>query len=256
MSADKTDVKQLTLDCGGGVEGSGTIRLDGVIHHPGGDVSNLLPDLQVNADIPLSTRLIEALPPEASDLLKGLIISGHVTFDGTVERDPAQPGDAMAGMHLAGAVGMRDGSVKAADGTWALSQIAVKSTLQNSKLQLDSASADVLNGIHLIALGNIDLLTRQGKFQLAADAQQFQLPKDAPHFAPVAGKRDMWTTYHPAGPIDLHAQALITLGSPTSRPAAKPAVAEIFPGVRIDNYTADMTAQGLSLSNAAWPATI
>jgi hypothetical protein len=251
LSDDQTDVHDFTINCG--ADRSGKIQLNGVIHHPGGDVANLLPVLTVKADIPLDSRLIKALPPEASALFKGITIAGRLAFDGTVERKSAQPGDPLAGVHLAGAVGMREGTVRSTDGAWALSQIAVQAALHDGQLQLDSASADILNGIHLSAAGEIDLLHRTGTLQLAADSQQFPLPPDAPSFVPPAAK-DLWKSYQPAGPIDLHAQATLTLGALNAGATTQPAVPNILPNVQLDTYACTVTAQGVTLSNLAWPA--
>ncbi len=52
LSADQTEVNGMTVRCG--PDGSGLVRLDGVIKHPGGDVANLLPNLRVQR----SCRLI------------------------------------------------------------------------------------------------------------------------------------------------------------------------------------------------------
>jgi hypothetical protein len=249
LSADKTDVHSLTIACG--ADHSGSVRLNGVIHHPGGDVANLLPDLAVIADIPLEKRLIKALPEEASAPLKGITLGGRVGFNGTVQRKSAQSGDPMAGVHLAGAVTMTDGSVQADDGAWAISQIAASAALKDGKLQIDSASADILHGIRLGAAGNLDLLNRQGALQLTADADHFTLPSELPHFAPAAA-RDAWTAYHPAGTLDLQAQATVTLRGGSSDPAdiAPP------PLVHLDAYACTLTAQSVTLTNAAWPESL
>ena len=83
FEADQTKIDGLVLHTG--KDGSGKVMLDGVVRHPAGDVSHLQPDLHLVADVPVEAGLIEALPQEYSDKVKGLALGGRMGFNGEVQ---------------------------------------------------------------------------------------------------------------------------------------------------------------------------
>jgi hypothetical protein len=82
LEGDQTRIENLTATTGS--DGSGKVTLNGLVLHPGGDVTNLRPELRIDADVPIEPRLLQALPEEFSGKLAAAELGGRIAFQGVV----------------------------------------------------------------------------------------------------------------------------------------------------------------------------
>ncbi|HVX86696.1 MAG TPA: hypothetical protein VH253_18075 [Phycisphaerae bacterium] len=238
FNADSTQIKHMVLH--DALDPHGTVTIDGVVRHPGGDVSNLRPELSVAASVPIDSNLLHAMPEEYTDKLHGAAVTGQMAFNGTYRRvggagtASTQPARA----EVTGALSVADGSYRSADGQIAIGGLSGEAMLQPGGIDLRKAGGRVL-GIDLSASGRLDLDRGTADLQLAAQQRDFVLPENLPAMVPEAA-RQMWKRYQPAGKVDLDASAKVVIGADGGPPA-------------IQDYAAKIAAKGVAIRNSAWP---
>ncbi len=279
FEGDQTTVDHMTLTTG--TDHSGKVTLNGVVRHPGGDLTNLVPELNIVADLPIERPLLMALPPTMVSPLKidqpdAINLGGRIWFDGqisrTVSRSTWLPTHEGESIQLAGEFRWTQGTIS--------------TLLQNVPVNLTGISAEIIgtpedvtvrnfagtllvpvekgppDQVQVKADGKIEVATLGGAFNVSATAASLTLPADAPAFFPK-GLADAWNHYHPIGQIDLKAGATLHIrGNPgdspataATVPATKPAFE--FGAVSVDAYDLTLTPihGGLSLKAADWPGT-
>ena len=265
LTADQSFVNDFQITTGD--DRSGTIHFNGIIHHPGGNVRNLMPELHATADIPIDTSLLNAIPDQYTEKLGNFDLSGRCGFDGNFQRKPTNDpaNSASAPLDVAGNVTVRQASIHSHDGSIDLHDIAADAALSGTHLDLQTATARILDSLQLSANGTIELAGPSAHLQLAAHGRDVTMPAEAPAILPDA-MRQSWNAYKPQGKIDIDANAVLHAGgSPTTAPATAPAIATAtttpapqspVPGIVIDDYSCTIVPKTLSVSNAAWPASI
>ena len=146
------------------------------------------------------------------------------------------------------------------DGTIDLHDVAAAARLSGTHLDLQTATARILDSLRLSADGSIDLAQPSAHLQLAAHGRDVVLPPEAPALLPDA-MRQSWNAYKPQGKIDIDANAILHAGNaPTTAPAlataTAPAPQSPIPGITVDDYSCTLVPKSLSVSNASWPASI
>lgn len=285
FEADQTRIEHLTLHTG--KDDSGRVTLDGVVRHPAGDVSHLQPDLNLKMDVPLEARLINALPAEFSDKLRGVAFGGRAGFDGTVRVTADAPaGETQGTLLVNGNVTLDGASVKGriSGMDLAMSNIAAAARVSPEGLEIvrlagdlglpeaavlpaNGARAATAAGAQRLRIGVSGKLDRAfaGHLQASAIGTGLALPANLPDFAPDKWK-DAWRDFQPAGHLDLFAQATVAVNAPA--PAQVPATAAAVRGgnailppprigpLTIEDYKARLVLQDASLAGKDWPGAL
>ncbi len=247
FEADETRIEHLTANTG--VDGSGRIELNGVVHHPSGDLTHLQPELKVIADVPLDVSLLHAIPEEWSDNLRGYTLGGRLSFDGSFKRADTEDHTLLA----YGSLGWHDGTLKGLVAGQNVSLSAINARAQISPTSIDLQSVSALldlpgsGAISLTLAGKLDAPAMAGTLQVTAAGKAITLPSSAPAWFPQAFAEG-WTTYNPSGTIDLDARAAIRLNLP-----ADPAALRVSDTLAVTTYGGSLTLHDATLKNAAWP---
>jgi hypothetical protein len=238
FNADSTRIEHLVLH--DAMDPRGTVTIDGLVRHPGGDVDNLRPELSVAASLPIDANLLHAMPEEYTERLHGAQIGGQMAFNGTYRRlgGSGSPTTEPARTEITGALSVTDGSYRSADGQIAVTGLSGEAMLQPSGIELRKSTGKVL-GLDVSASGHLDMDQGTADLQLAAQQRDFVLPEALPAAVPAAA-RHLWKQYQPAGKIDLDASAKVLIGGDGGPPA-------------IQDYSAKISAKGVAIRNAAWP---
>ncbi|HUO08753.1 MAG TPA: DUF3971 domain-containing protein [Phycisphaerae bacterium] len=259
LTADQSFVNGISIACGN--DGSGSIRLDGIIHHPGGNVRNLMPDLRATASVPIDSSLINAIPEQYTEKLHGFELAGRCGFDGIFQRKPAEDGTDST-FNVAGDIRLQHGLVRSHDGDIDLSDISAQAQLNGLHLELLSAGATLMHALDISATGAFELARPSAHLRIGAHGRDVVLPPQAPGMLPLS-MRQMWNSYKPQGKIDIDANAVVSAGAdstpttaPATAPASAPAPGGILPGLSIDAYSCLLVPKSMSLSHASWPASI
>ncbi len=234
LTANQTEVRGLTLDCG--ADGSGRLKIDGVIYHPGGDVAHLMPDLKVSADVPIDGALTGALPEEYSKKVKGIMTGGRAGFEGSFKR-VGDDGNKSGAAEVEGELTVKEGILKMADGALQLSGITASAEVGPGRLDVKAANGVTAEGVKVSASGGLDF-SGKGDFVVNADGADVVLPVAAPGFLPQR-IRELWKAYQVAGKVDIAGSATV---------ATSGAI-----GVDVKDYDCSVTVKGMSLANPDWP---
>lgn len=248
LEADETRIEHLTAHAG--LDGAGRITIDGVVHHPGGDIAHLSPDLHVNADIRVGPEFMHALPDEISGKLAGVSAGGRLVFDGNLRR-PAAVDDKEQALQVAGNLTWSDGTLQArlGDEPISFSGISARATvgpagvdLQNFTGNLALPYAQQAGAIRLALSGKLDP-SMNGAMKISASATEIPLPEKLPAFF-ASDWNAQWQSYSPAGKIDFAADALVHL---------HPAATDLAGKISLDSWSATIAADDVSLKHEGWP---
>lgn len=241
----ETRLENITGTVGG--DDSGKVSLSGLVRYPEGDVENLQPVLQVKAEgVPLDREVLAALPPEWTRWRSLASVTGKLDVDAEVRRG------AEGGPSATGRVQVRDGSVRAHDGAYALDNIAAALRVGPEKVVLDSLTAHVGQEGTLTLRGTYAPAARVADLELNGKWRGFKVAPRPPAFL-SADLAQTWAKYKPAGMVDgdvaaqLHLDLASLMGGPaTTQPAASP----------LESYTLHLAPRRLKLAPAQWPAPV
>jgi hypothetical protein len=258
FEADQTRVEHLTARTGG--DGSGTITLDGVVRHKGGDVTHLLPELNIRGDVPLDAQLLHALPEELTARLGDTALGGRLEFDGVAQRK-AGP-DAAPSLQLAGTLDWKQGTLKTQVGgqAVALANIAAQTVLSPDAVDVKSFAGDLDLGADMgRALGfglsgKLALPQISGEMQVELRGQSVTLPAAAPAAFP-GSLRELWHDNAPTGRVDLDASAKVRVNMPADGTAV-PAPLWVSEAVSVSTYRAGVALHDVALRQAGWPSAL
>jgi len=259
FEADQTRIDGLVLHTG--KDDSGKVIMDGVVRHPSGDVTHLQPDLHIVADVPLEAGLIQALPAEYSDKVKGLALGGRAGFNGEVQVMPDVAG-APGKLVVAGDMTWRSGTLKGTLGgaAVAMETITGQGRISPEGLELQKFTAEMVwpgaaAGPERLRIGLTGKLDNgfAGDLNLSLLGEGISLPEQLPEVAPAKWK-DMWSESKPAGQLDLFGQAMVKVNAPAVAPAAGVRQPLQFGPMTISDYKLRLVANGVKLGRKDWPA--
>ncbi len=275
FEADQSRIEHFTAVAGPGMGGkdgdpSGHVALDGVVYHPGGDVTNLRPDLHLTADIPINAALFKAFPEALAAKLKGVQLAGRMGFQGTIRHGAASAtpsGDATAtsatgsqadALQVAGKVQWTDGTLATT-----LAGVPVNFHAINAQALLQPGSLDLTRfegtlqapsdagfnsqeTVQIQSTGKLDFATMAAAIELNADSDALTLPAHPYVWFPKV-LSDAWTTYSPSGKIGLQASAALHIHAPA------PNQTGLQSFLSVDTYNASIIAKDIALKPPGWP---
>jgi hypothetical protein len=252
LEASETRIEHLTARTG--TDGSGRVTIDGVVRHTGDDVTSLLPELHLVADVPIEESLIHAFPEDATAKLAGITPGGRLGFDGTVRRT-GEPG--MGSVQIAGNVAWKQGTlqVRYGDQPLAFSSINAQGVLAPNSLDVKSLSATLDAGNQKLQTqlsGKLDLTTvASGLLRVSVSGKALDLPASAPRLFPQSWQ-DLWHDHAPSGVVDLSADAVLRVNLPDNPAATQPAL-RLSDTFALDSYSARLALHDVSLNEPSWP---
>lgn len=280
LEGDETRLEGMTATTG--TDGSGKVVLNGSVHHPRGDVSNLVPELQISAEVPIEAALLQALPEEISKRLAMATLGGRVGFEGKVGRlaPPAEsqpsllpPVTAAAPeLGVEGAFRWRGGTLEmmvgsipvAAKEIEAEARVTAAGGKGGGAIDVRSFAGlvrvpgtEVEDHVKARAAGHLDLATLKTSLNIQADGEQLTLPRTAPGILPEAW-RAAYARYSPAGKLDVHA-ALGLRVEPGEAAATGPGASSALsrpgaaPELGLDTYAVTIVPRGVTLKHPEWP---
>jgi hypothetical protein len=275
LEGDETRIEGLTAVTG--EDGSGRVTLSGVVRHPGGDITDLRPQLKLTADVPVDRAMLHAVPAELAAKLNGVEVGGRLNFDGTVARvaakDGATPGSAAEVPQVAGVVRWSHGTLKTevVQLPVDLGDIQAEAAVTPAGIDLRSfdallrvpqaaggaATNPAVEQVRLKVAGKVDLGTMAGVMTVRGDADTLTLPAALPAAVPNDWA-ETWRAYSPAGKVGVSGAAVVRIhgAGGATQPAAGSQSAASFAGFTVDTYDATVTPLGVKVQASDWPEAV